>query len=147
MEKEGLVTKETHIEDGRRLRKVHSITKKGLSELQRWLEAPSEPEVYKFDLLLKIYFGAQTSIEHNKANVQAFKQRNEQLLELYSAYERSLNAVLQENVDHQFMLLTLHFGQHLVKAELKWADEALKTFDSIVKTQKAAVVRRTASRK
>jgi PadR family transcriptional regulator AphA len=133
LEKQELVSKAVEVEEGQRLRKVYSITPKGIRELQDWLKAPADTEIFKLDILLKLYFGARIGIEHSIRNVEEFKQRNEAAMERYSAFEKSLQSILHESEDHAFFLLTLQYGQYITRAQLQWADKALETLHTMTK--------------
>jgi DNA-binding PadR family transcriptional regulator len=131
LEKQKLVTKSVDMAGGERVRKVYRITDKGRAVLEEWLQEPADDEIYKIDLLLKLYFGAQGNLEDNIRNVVEFQKHQRDLLELYGTYEKSLKAVLDQDPGHKYILLTLRFGQHLVKANINWAQEALKTLESM----------------
>lgn len=123
LEKRGHVTKKVVMDEKRPLRKVYSVTPKGRTELEKWLKKPAEGEIYKLDILLKLYFGAQTSLEDNMNLIKDFQQRNQQFLERLNAFEFNLRKVLDDSEDHFFILLTVLFGQHITEAQLQWADE------------------------
>jgi DNA-binding PadR family transcriptional regulator len=127
LEKQGLVSKTVEVEEKQRLRKVYSITPEGIRDLQNWLMEPADTEIFKLDILLKLYFGAKVGIEHSIKNVETFKQRNEAAMERYDVFEKSLQRILHENEDHAFFLLTLQYGQYITRAQLQWANKALET--------------------
>jgi DNA-binding PadR family transcriptional regulator len=131
LEKQKLVSMKSEVEEGQRLKKVYSITGKGRDVLHDWLQNPSDSEIYKLDILLKLYFGAQGRIEDSIDNVRAFRAKYQELGDLYDAYEKNLKKTLHNQPDHQFILLTLRYGQHLVRANLDWAEETLKTLESM----------------
>jgi PadR family transcriptional regulator AphA len=133
IEKQGLVSKAIEVEETQRLRKVYSITPKGIRELQEWLMEPADTEIFKLDILLKLYFGARAGIEHSIRNVERFKQRNEATIEQYNAFEKSLQSILQESEDHAFFLLTLQYGQYITRAQLQWANKALESLHAMAK--------------
>jgi DNA-binding PadR family transcriptional regulator len=131
LEKQNLVTKDVDTGAGQRLKKVYSITDEGWRVLREWLHEPADPEVYKIDLLLKLYFGVQGDIEDNIRHVREFRERQQSLIRLYDAFEENLRAVLDKDPAHPYILLTLKFGQKLMRANLEWANETLKTLESM----------------
>lgn len=133
LEKEGLVSKSTDVKEGQRLRKIYSITPDGLENLQNWLTEPADLEIYKFDILLKLYFGGRVDVEHSIKKIERFKQRYEEELTQCDAFEMALKSILHENKDHSFYLLTVQFGQHIIRAQLDWAEQALATLKSMRK--------------
>jgi DNA-binding PadR family transcriptional regulator len=133
LEKEGFVSKSVKVEEGQRVRKIYSITQDGIENLQDWLKEPADLEIFKLDILLRLYFGAKVDIEHSIKRIMTFKQRIEATLEQCDAFESTLKNVLHESKDHSFYLLTIQFGQHITKAQLDWADQAL----DMLKTMKS----------
>jgi PadR family transcriptional regulator AphA len=131
LEKKGLVSKTVQIDEGRPLRKVYSITEDGREELRKWLLEPSDIEIFKLDILLKLYFGASVGVEHSIKKVEEFIHRNESTLERYAAFEKSLKEIVDQSRDHKFFLLTLEYGQYIMKAQLQWAKHALDTLQSM----------------
>ncbi|MHA1951310.1 MAG: PadR family transcriptional regulator [Candidatus Thorarchaeota archaeon] len=133
LEKEGLVSKSVKVEEGQRLRKIYSITPDGIENLQGWLKEPADSEIFKLDILLKLYFGARVDIEHSIKKIEQFKHRNEETLAECDSFETSLKSILKENKDHRFYLLTVQFGQLITKAQLDWADQALDMLKTMKK--------------
>jgi DNA-binding PadR family transcriptional regulator len=130
LEKQHLISKSIDVEEGPRVRKIYSITSAGIRELQDWLMEPADVEIFKLDILLKLYFGARVDIEHSIKNVEEFKQRNEVTMERYNTFEKSLQNILHESEDHAFFLLTLQYGQYITRAHLEWANKALETLNA-----------------
>lgn len=122
LEKEGLVTMKVVVQDTRPNRKEYTITKKGLKELQNWLLNPPEMDVWRIEVLLKLYFGNHVALPHNIDMVGDYKVKKQQYLELFKAYENNLRTVLDENEDHLFILLTVLMGKKITEAQIEWAD-------------------------
>jgi DNA-binding PadR family transcriptional regulator len=133
LEKENLVSKSVKVEEGQRLRKIYTITPEGIEKLQDWLKEPADLEVFKLDILLRLYFGAKVDVEHSIKRIMTFKHRIEATLEQYDAFETALKNILHENRDHRFYLLTLQFGQHITRAQLDWAYQALDILETMKK--------------
>jgi len=127
LEKKGLVSKTVEVDEARPLRKVYSITQEGREELQKWLVEPADMEIFKLDILLKLYFGSIVGVEHSIKKVEMFIHRNETTLERYAAFEKSLRGIVNQSKDHKFFLLTLEYGQYITKAQLQWAKHTLET--------------------
>src|ERR1700722_13200590 len=58
---EGFVSSKTERQKGKPDRHIYSITKKGRERLTNWLAVPPQPEIPRNELLLKLFFGLQTS--------------------------------------------------------------------------------------
>jgi PadR family transcriptional regulator AphA len=131
LEKKGLVSKTIEIDEGRPLRKVYSITEDGREELRKWLLEPVDMEIFKLDILLKLYFGANVEIERSIKKIEEFIHRNETTLEQYATFEKSLRGIVNQGKDHKFFLLTLEYGQYITKAQLQWAKHTLETLQTM----------------
>jgi PadR family transcriptional regulator AphA len=131
LEKRRLVSKTVELDEGRPLRKVYSITQEGKDELQKWLLEPADIEVFKLDILLKLYFGASVGIEHSIKKVREFLSRTKATLERYASFEKSLKEIVDQSRDHRFFLFTLEYGQYIMKAQLQWAKSTLETLSAM----------------
>jgi DNA-binding PadR family transcriptional regulator len=57
MEKEGYIEKETVLQEGKPNKNVYSIMEKGKELFFGYLDSPIEPDVYRSDFLMRMYFG------------------------------------------------------------------------------------------
>lgn len=126
LEEQGLVTKEIQVNEGKPSRKLYSITALGREELKKWVGTAVEEEKVQYDILLKLFFGSLIGAEENIQNIKAFRKKSIAKLSLMEAYEKNLRSVLSESPDHLYYLLTVNFGQHIYKAYVDWADQAVK---------------------
>ncbi|HZS76429.1 MAG TPA: PadR family transcriptional regulator [Ktedonobacteraceae bacterium] len=123
---EGLATSHSEKQEGKPERYVYTLTEKGREELQRWLTEPIEYSVERNELLLKLFYGQQTSIETNIQHVQSYRALQEQLLDKYQGIEK----FLRQGKDLFFPLLTVRYGIHRCRALLEWCDETLAALQS-----------------
>jgi DNA-binding PadR family transcriptional regulator len=133
MEEQMLISKKIEMYEKKPLRKIYSITESGLSELQKWLTLPIEEEKVRYDILLKIFFGRCISAEENVRNIREFRLRNAEKLTALDHFEENLRTVLGENVDHIYYYLTVRFGQQVMQAHIKWADEAVAFLENMIR--------------
>jgi len=143
MEQKGLVTKKVKMNENRPNRKVYTITESGRKILKEWLSTPSEKEKVRYEILLKLFFGSQITIDKTIHNIEDFRLRYSKELEGLNKIEKFLkhklegNSLPEENKeDHLFYFLTLLFGKHLYKAYLIWADEVIKMLKDTKYTRK-----------
>jgi hypothetical protein len=52
-------------------------------------------------------------------------------LEMLKQFEQQLRAVLTQDEDHLYYLLTVPFGKHVYNAYLTWADEAVSMLEEL----------------
>ena len=129
LEKGGLITKEVVIEEHGPNRKIYSITEAGLEQLRKWLAKPARKESHKYEILVKLFFGNQTSPDASIKHIQEFKARNAKNLEIMTLFEENLKESLSWNNDHFYMLLTVLLGKSTFKASIEWADTAIKMLE------------------
>ncbi|MGE5549497.1 MAG: PadR family transcriptional regulator [Bacteroidota bacterium] len=104
---------------------VYTLTEAGRAALQRWLAVPAAKEHVRYEILLKLFFGALAPPEQNVQTIREFRRRYERALAVLDGFEADLRRVLNESEDHLYYLLTVRFGQRVYGAYLAWADEAL----------------------
>ena len=85
LEREGLARRRVEHTPGKPARHVYTITDAGRRELERWLEQPADPHVYRVEVLIKLFFGGQVPIEASLAHVARYRAEHERLLAGYRA--------------------------------------------------------------
>jgi DNA-binding PadR family transcriptional regulator len=104
---------------------VYAITESGREKLTNWLLLPNEKEYVRYEILLKLFFGSLSNPEENMKRIEAFRERHTADLKQIQMAKVNLEGVLEENQDHLYYYLTALFGEHIYKAYLDWADEAI----------------------
>jgi PadR family transcriptional regulator AphA len=132
----GLVTKKTERKQGSPDRYVYSLTAEGREQLRTWLKLPVVEEVPRNELLLKLFFGAQTSPNINREHVTAYMTLHEQKLQMYGAIAKSLRKEEANDPRLPFWLMTLSMGRHCSAAMVKWCKETLAELEGIERRQK-----------
>ena len=123
--KEGLIAGRTEPSKTGREKTAYTLTAAGRAALQKWLAVPAAKEYVRYEILLKLFFGALAPPEQNIRTVREFRGRYERALAMLDGFEANLRGVLGESDDHLFYLLTVRFGQRVYSAYLAWAAEAL----------------------
>ena len=129
LEKEDLVTKRVEVNEREQNRKVYSITKEGISKLQRWLTESAKPPTFKFEALLKIAFGDHASKDQLIKHIEELKAMSTVQLENILSVEKEVKADLKGSERAFFALLTFSLGEDLLKAANEWADTAIKLIE------------------
>jgi DNA-binding PadR family transcriptional regulator len=125
LEKEGSITGAPTLSEKGPDRIVYAITDAGKQKLIDWLSLPNEKEYIRYEILLKLFFGNLSSPVITIKRIEAFQKQHEEDLQLIRSYKANLESVFEENRDHLYYYLTVLFGEHIYKAYLEWADEAL----------------------
>lgn len=128
---EGLVTRESQEQEGKPDRYVYSLTDAGRSKLREWLVEPAEPQVPRIELLLKLFFGAEVSVEANVRHVERHRQHLEQRLAKCHEIEEYLKDVQRDAPGLPFWLMGLRQGILVNEALLAWCDEATATLQAL----------------
>ena len=126
LEKEGSITGMSAQSAKGPDRIVYAITDSGKQKLISWLSLPNEKEYVRYEILLKLFFGNLGSPADNIKRIEAFRERHSADLQLIRLFKTNLENVLKGNQDHLYYYLTALFGEHIYKAYLEWADQAVE---------------------
>ena len=129
LEKDGLISRKEEIKEHGPNRKVYALTAEGIEELGKWLAKPAKKEMPRYEILLRLYFGSQTTTDTNIKQIADFKARNTQNLETMKLFEENLKSVMDKSEDHFYMLLTVLLGKAMFQSSVEWADTALKMLE------------------
>lgn len=133
LEAEGLIA--LKVESGRRgrERKVYALRPAGRAVLREWLAQDWTPQVYRNELLLKLFFARNASPTVARRHVERLRS---QCATEVATYEMVLHRIEQFGAkgypDADFWRMTVSYGLHSKRAELAWAEETL----SVLKRQK-----------
>jgi DNA-binding PadR family transcriptional regulator len=134
MESEGLVEMKVEVQEDRPNRKVYSITDAGRQALLKWLAEPAEMEQVREPILIKVFFGSALKKEqlvsvlrnsiHDSERVAAYLQQARAFV------DRFVGSIgLQQEGD--FWSLTIEAGLKIHRAEVEWAEEAIRKIESM----------------
>lgn len=126
LEKEGSITGKPVLSDKGPSRILYSITANGRKKLLEWLLQPEEKEYVRYEILLKLYFGSMSGTESHIKRIEGFKEQHNAGLKQLQFFKSNLERVFDENPDHFYYFLTVLFGEHMYKAYMEWADEAIQ---------------------
>jgi DNA-binding PadR family transcriptional regulator len=131
----GFVTSKTERQKGKPDRRIYSVTKKGLERLTKWLAVPPQPEIARNELLLKLFFGPQTSLQVLIAHVELMAERERPVLLEFSRLEHEEIPQLEQYAGAPFWKMAARFGQMELEAHLRWAEETLKELHKMAGNQ------------
>lgn len=133
LEAAGMVTKRTERsrarKPGRPERHVYSIRARGRKRLCEWLDRDVMPEVYRNELLLKLFFGRFADAEVSRAHVEQFRERCVTEIATYEAIMHAIDENQARHPDAAFWKMTLSYGLHHSRALKEWAEETLPRFE------------------
>jgi len=116
--------KETRTE-GRPAKKVYSLTERGQERLGEWLGIPAERQVYRNELLLKLFFGSRAEMPFLRSQIEV--RRNALAVDLARYHEIEKRVLgFDEQPGKKFWLMTVRYGIAEAKALMVWCDDCLK---------------------
>lgn len=121
LEKEGMVTKEKVTQDEKPNKNIFYITEDGKSEFQKVVNEKTEPEVFKSDLLLKLYFGdSLDESQKQKFLEEELERKKESLTTLQNNLDKWL-----ENGMSEYQKFTADYGIAYYKAAISVIESKL----------------------
>ena len=123
--KDGLATRSIQRQEGRPDRHIYAITSKGRRELQRWLIEPIGRHIGRHEIILKLIFGKQISIADNIRQIERFRDRQKNELDEVKELKRQFQKEAAGNLNLQFWLIAIEYGNYVNQAYLQWAQKAL----------------------
>ncbi|RUS43919.1 PadR family transcriptional regulator [Cohnella sp. AR92] len=120
LESHGYIVKESVVQEGRPNKNIYSITEAGRERFQEYLQSPLEEDLYRSDLMVRLYFGE--FIEQERMIGWIVREigklkRNEQILQEFKA-EWGERISSSSN-------LCLNVGVELNAAKIKVLEEGL----------------------
>lgn len=142
---ERLITGDTEQRAGPRRQVRYAITERGRQALAAWLAEPSEQQVRRIEILLKLFFARNAAPEVIVRLVEAFRTEHVGRLARYHATEARLHDEHAGHPDLPYWLMTLRYGRHVSRGLVAWADETLSALEKLVRHHpaKLAAGRRT----
>ena len=128
MVEQGLVTMHVEKNEGKPDKKVYQITSQGKANFKNWLAEPIDiiPKV-RHELLLKLFFGIETTTEINIRHVQEYMKKCISYLEELKMVKNSIEKNGKNNPASTYWLITVSNGLHTLNAEIVWCIETVNT--------------------
>jgi len=124
LDAEGLVSHEVVGQEGRPDRFVYRISHKGRRELRDWLVQPVEIEIPRHEMLLKLFFGTQVSIDANLEHIAQYRDEVEAWIDQLNEGDRLLREKYGDTEQGVYWLLTIRQGILVNEALAQWCKEA-----------------------
>ncbi len=129
MLQEGFVLCKKIENHGAPARNVYTITQTGKKEFSKWLDEAVEPEKYRKELLLKIFFANHSTPEKIKEKLKNEMEYHLGLLEEYKMVESHIQSHKNGKNYSPYWLMTLRNGILCSKAQIQWCKETLKELE------------------
>lgn len=120
LETQGFIVSEIIPREGRLDKKIYSITELGKQHLVEWMKKPSEPDVIREDILVKIFSGSLVPINVLIEDVERRHRTHQNKLSKYREIEKEHFANQVElSYQEKLKYLVLKAG---IRCELEWID-------------------------
>lgn len=110
---------------------MYALTAEGSKRLKAWLHIPATHESPRNEMLLKLFFGAQTTPAVNREQVQRHRQMRVEMLRIYSETDVLLSRESAREPSLPYWRMTIRYGQLTCEALIHWCDETLKVLDAL----------------
>ena len=110
------------------VRVVYKITDKGLTALRTWLDKKTDNAPYRNEFLLKLFFGNEMDQSVLFKRLKEYQTEAQANLSHLQAIEGEL--VNKPISRKPYILATIKYGIHILKAEMAWCDEVIQLIKS-----------------
>jgi PadR family transcriptional regulator AphA len=102
-------------------KKIYSITQRGREHLKIWLAKPVETQVYRNELLLKLFFGNNQEIENNLRLLKGSLIELEQSIGMIKV----INTAQVGSQRKIYPDIVIDYGLMLLEAEIAWCKKSI----------------------
>lgn len=132
LEAAGLIVSEVIPREGRLDKKLYSITEQGKQHLIEWMHKPSEPDIIREDLLVKIFSGGIVPVSLLIEDVARHRRIHLEKLSIYREIEKEKCPYPKElNKEEKLRRLVLKAGMKYEEAWIEWCDDALEVLKTL----------------
>jgi DNA-binding PadR family transcriptional regulator len=127
MDAAGWIVGASVVQDGRPDKKVYSVSRSGLDELDRWIARPTDPSALREELAVKIRGAAHGDVEALRTEVRRHRDVHADRLEIFRLIEKRdfpSPSSLSGTALHQY--LVLRGGIRVEEGFAEWCDEILE---------------------
>jgi PadR family transcriptional regulator AphA len=134
LERAGMVRKRSVRKAGGRERNIYTLRAAGRKQFREWLSREWTPEVYRNELLLKVFFGRNAAPEIMRKHVELFREQCAAEIATYETAARAIDGEHAKDADAAFWKMTARYGLHRSRALKNWAEETLQALERIEET-------------
>jgi PadR family transcriptional regulator AphA len=127
LEEQQLVRSKIDITSGARNKRIFSITKKGLSELMKWLETDCELALYREEFLLQLSLSQHLKKAQLIKKIEYYRESIIGKLEKLNDILKHIKTQHEGKLDQRFLLLTFEHVKFVLEAKVKWCNQTLSS--------------------
>jgi PadR family transcriptional regulator AphA len=125
LEAENLTISHVEHNEGRPERHIYTLTEHGWDALRQWLALPPVLQIERNELLLKLFFGDQTTRDVSVTHIQQFREELLFQIAIMEQQELSLKDQFPNSRHLPYWLITTNYGLHVKRGLIAWCDETL----------------------
>ena len=110
---------------------IYSLTAQGEKSLREWLRTPVESQPWRIEILLRLFFGRQMPAAENIRQVEIYRLHKQEELIKLQEIERHLREDHAHDPDQPYYLLTVDYGQKVVRACLDWCEQTIASLQKM----------------
>jgi len=118
--------------EGRHNRTRYTLTEKGHQVLHDWLAITPEAVSFRDELVLKLFFGQETTSASLRSHLENALAASRAKLETYQGIEAHLRGRLDAHPQHKFSLIAVRKGIHWEQAMIAWCLESLTALPPVI---------------
>lgn len=113
-------------------KKLYSITDQGRRTLSEWLSQPMEHVVMlkKNELLLRVFFGSNSSPESIIKHIQEHKRELMENLRVFEELETWLRNAESKDHNFNYWIITINYGKSQFNSLISWCDDSINILSS-----------------
>jgi PadR family transcriptional regulator AphA len=114
-----------------REKKIYTITKHGMTELNQWLAEEAETNSVRNEFMLKLFFSANQPPHLTLEHVHAYRYKTQALLTQLNKTTKKLQQDDAESHHLPYWLFAVDYGKQIAEAKLKWCDNVITTLKKL----------------
>lgn len=124
---EGWVDKHSS-DQAKRTQISYSITEKGYEALKIWLQKPPETELYRLEILIKVYFSSHVDADCMIQHLTTFQKNHRDELDILEKFQEELLRIEDPFENHEDVLSVIDFGIKSNHAYLAWCQKLIERY-------------------
>lgn len=136
MEKTGLLSSRTVVQEGKPNRRVYSITSEGEAEFTRWLrDFHFSMENHHHAILMRLFFSDEIEMEATKVLLRECSEQCKSMVRILENIVKANSIAISEQVEmgkrkKLYWDMAISFGITQHKSMIRWAEDCIKKMES-----------------
>jgi len=113
-------------------KKLYRITDQGRRTISDWLSQPADylVELKKNELLLRVFFGSNSSPDIIIMHIEAYQRKLEESLKVFENLEKWLLNMDKSDVNYKYWMIANQYGKSHFSGLIQWCQDSIKVLQS-----------------